>query len=343
VLGQQWHWSYRFPGADGVLGATSARLMTPDNPFGMDPQDPRGRDDVLIASPELHLPIGRPVRVLLRSRDVLHDFTVPQFRVKMDLVPGMQTFLWFTPTKIGDYEILCEELCGMAHFAMRGRVTIDDERTFKTWLGQYPTFAATLTRSPADPVVGKTLFAPCTACHGPSGLGNRELNAPKLAGQSAWYVKRQLENFKHGVRGGPDQDIYGKQMIPFAGMLADETAIRNVAAYIETLPDQMSAHTVAGDTTRGASLYRTCVACHGASGQGLAATNAPRLAGMSDWYLARQLEHFKNGTRGGHRHDMYGRQMTMITIAVPGKQGIDDVLAYINTLQPTTTRTAMAN
>jgi cytochrome c oxidase subunit 2 len=343
VLGQQWHWSYRFPGADGVLGATNARLVTPANRFGMDPNDPRGRDDVLIASPELHLPIGHPVRVLLRSQDVLHDFTVPQFRVKMDLVPGMQTYLWFTPTKTGEYDILCEELCGIAHFAMRGRVTVDDERTFKTWLAHYPTFGDTLSIAAADTAAGKTLFTPCVACHGPSGHGNRELNAPKLAGQGAWYLQRQLENFKGGVRGGPDKDIYGKQMIPFAGMLADETAIRNVTAYIETLPDETPPKTVAGDATRGAVLYRTCAACHGDSGQGLFATNAPRLAGMSDWYLARQLQNFKDGTRGSHHHDLYGKQMAMITLAIADTRAIDDLLAYINTLQPKDTRTAMTN
>ena len=85
---------------------------------------------MLVASPELHLPIGQPVKVLLRSKDVLHDFTVPQFRVKMDLVPGMVTYMWLTPTKPGDYEILCEELCGIAHFAMRGRVVVDEPATF---------------------------------------------------------------------------------------------------------------------------------------------------------------------------------------------------------------------
>jgi heme/copper-type cytochrome/quinol oxidase subunit 2 len=71
----------------------------PDNPFGMSPNDPAGNDDVLITSNELHLPIDRPVKLLLRSKDVLHNFAVPQFRVKMDLVPGMVTFVWLTPTR----------------------------------------------------------------------------------------------------------------------------------------------------------------------------------------------------------------------------------------------------
>jgi cytochrome c oxidase subunit 2 len=342
VMGQQWHWAYRFPGADGALGATDARLVRTENPFGMDPNDPKGRDDVLVSNPELHLPIGQPVKVLLRSKDVLHDFTVPQFRVKMDMVPGMVTYLWFTPTRTGDYEILCEELCGIAHYAMRGRVTVDDANTFKTWLARYPTFSQVLSRAPADPAAGKALFAPCMACHGESGLGNLQLNAPKLAGQGAWYLSRQLENFKQGRRGGQTNDLYGTQMIPFAGMLADEVAVRNVTAYIESLPDHAPPITVSGDPARGAALYRTCAACHGDAGQGLAATNAPRLSHMSDWYLARQLKNFKDGVRGSHRHDLYGQQMALISSIIPDTRAIDDLLAYINTLQPANERTAMA-
>jgi cytochrome c oxidase subunit 2 len=343
VMGQQWHWSYRFPGADGVLGATDARLVQTENPFGMVPDDPKGRDDVLVSNPELHLPVGRPVKVLLRSKDVLHDFTVPQFRVKMDLVPGMVTYLWFTPTQTGEYEILCEELCGIAHYAMRGRVAVDDEATFKGWLARYPTFDQTLRMAAPDPVAGKALFATCIACHGESGGGNPQLNAPKLAGQEAWYVRRQLENFKQGLRGAPENDVYGKQMIPFAGLLADDTAVRNVAAYIESLPDHTPAHTVPGNTTRGASLYRTCAACHGDSGQGISATNAPRLSQMSDWYLSRQLKNFKDGTRGSHHRDLYGRQMAMMSSVLPDEGAIQDLLAYINTLQPVDKRTAMTN
>ena len=86
VLGKQWHWSYRFPGKDGKLGVVDVRHMNDKNPFGIDPADPAGQDDILISSPELHLPMGKPVKVLLRSTDVLHDFAVQQFWFKMDLV-----------------------------------------------------------------------------------------------------------------------------------------------------------------------------------------------------------------------------------------------------------------
>ena len=105
---------------------------------------PYGRDDILIASPELHLPIGKPVKALLRSIDVLHDFAVPQFRVKMDLVPGLVTYVWFTPTRTGKFDLLCEELCGIAHFAMRGKVVVEEERAFQAWSSSYPTFAQSM-------------------------------------------------------------------------------------------------------------------------------------------------------------------------------------------------------
>lgn len=93
AVGKQWHWSYRFPGQDGKLGTTDAKYINDQNPFGLNPNDPNGKDDVLISHPDLHLPIGKPVKVLLRSVDVLHNFAVPQFRAKMDLVPGTLTYI----------------------------------------------------------------------------------------------------------------------------------------------------------------------------------------------------------------------------------------------------------
>src|SRR5262249_39198926 len=150
AVGQQWAWSYRFPGRDGVLGTTDPRFVTPTNPFGMDPQDPRGADDVLVSNPELHLPLNKPVKMLLRAKDVNLQFAVPQFRVRMDMVPGMVTSFWFTPTRTGRFDVLCEQLCGMAHFAMRGRVVVDDEGAFQQWLAAQPTYAQQKVRAGDD-------------------------------------------------------------------------------------------------------------------------------------------------------------------------------------------------
>ncbi|MBM0104157.1 c-type cytochrome [Steroidobacter sp. S1-65] len=332
VLGQQWAWTYRFPGKDGQLGASDANLISVDNPFGMDPNDPVGQDDHLVASPELHLPIDRPVKILLRAKDVNHQFAVPQFRVKMDMVPGMVTYFWLTPTRTGEFDVLCEQLCGVAHFAMRGRVVVDKQEDFETWLAAQPTFERTLMASKGDAEAGKALFTACTACHGAQGEGNRELNAPKLSGQSDWYLVRQLQSFKGGVRGAHEQDTYAKQMIPFATMLADDTAIKNVVAYIKTLPEVRPAASVVGDPVRGRELYQTCTSCHGAKAQGIWATNAPRLSNMSDWYMARQLRNFRDGIRGGHPQDFHGAQMRSMTQILADDATIADVLDYVRTL-----------
>jgi len=343
AIGQQWHWSFRFPGEDGKLGHSSADLVTPENPFGVDPEDPLGRDDVLVASPELHLPVDQPVKVLLRSKDVLHNFTVTQFRVKMDLVPGMITYLWLTPTVPGEYEILCEELCGVGHFAMRGRVVVTPREEFTQWLAGMPTFSETQALAAADPAAGAAQYAVCMACHGPSGEGNEALNAPRLAGQGAWYLRRQIHAFRNGLRGVHIDDTYGAQMRAFASMLPDEATIRNVAAYIESLPGHDAEATVAGDAERGRRLYTTCAACHGQQGQGVWALNAPRLADMSDWYLVCQLGNFQQGVRGGHRQDYYGWQMATMADSLADERAINDIVAYINTLEPDPARTAMTS
>jgi cytochrome c oxidase subunit 2 len=141
VVGQQWYWSYRLPGEDGKLGIVDNRLISSDNPLGIDPNDPAGQDDVVVDGEELHLPIGVPVKMLLRSVDVLHDYYVPEFRAKMDMVPGMVTFFWFEPTKTGVYEVLCAELCGTGHSFMRGAVVVDSDEDYQLWLQDQLTFA----------------------------------------------------------------------------------------------------------------------------------------------------------------------------------------------------------
>jgi cytochrome c oxidase subunit 2 len=141
AVGQQWQWTFRFPGKDGVLGTVDSRQINADNPFGLSRDDPFGRDDILVESSEVHLPIGRPIKAVLRSKDVLHDFFVPQIRAKMDLVPGIVTYFWFTPTRTGTFEILCAELCGVGHYTMRGAIVVEEGPAFDAWLSQQPTFA----------------------------------------------------------------------------------------------------------------------------------------------------------------------------------------------------------
>lgn len=163
AVGQQWQWSFRFPGKDGVLGTVGARHISPDNPFGLSLDDPFGRDDILVESNEVHLPRGRPIKAVLRSKDVLHDFFVPQIRAKMDMVPGMVTYFWFTPTRTGTFEILCVELCGVGHYTMRGTMVVDEEPAFAAWLSEQPTFAQLLAEA-----------APPAAAAGASGGGTQQ-------------------------------------------------------------------------------------------------------------------------------------------------------------------------
>jgi cytochrome c oxidase subunit 2 len=141
VVGSQWSWAYRLPGENGVFGTVDLHLVSVENPFGLKPDDPNGQDDILIESNELHLPQGHPVRILLRSVDVLHNFFVPQFRARMDLVPGMTSYFWFTPERAGTYEILCAELCGVGHPIMRGTVVVEEATAYREWLGGQSTFA----------------------------------------------------------------------------------------------------------------------------------------------------------------------------------------------------------
>jgi len=332
AVSQQWHWSYRYPGDDGEFGEVDAERISADNPFGMDPDDPNGQDDVLVYNPEVHIPVDKPVKFLLRSKDVLHNFGVTQFRVKMDLVPGMETFLWLTPTKTGRFEVLCEELCGIAHYAMRGAVIVEEADDFHAWLAEQPTYSEISARAAGDAAIGAAQYAVCSACHGQQGEGLAALNAPKIAGQSAWYLRRQLENYKSGARGAHADDVFGRQMAPMAATLVNDAAIDNVIAHIQTLPDNPSPATIDGDVGNGEKLYRVCSYCHGADGQGIWATNAPRAAGMSDWYLARQLENFRDGVRGSHSSDYYGFQMGLMASIARDEQAINDLVAYINTL-----------
>ncbi len=331
AIGQQWRWSYRLPGKDGAFGTVDATLIGEHNLFGIDPDDPAGHDDVLVDDATVHIPVGEPVQFWLRSKDVLHNFTVAQFRVKMDLVPGLETYMWLEPTKVGEYEVLCEELCGIAHHAMRGRVIVDEPEDFQAWVDSQPTFGELQARAPGDAALGAASYAICAACHGQQGEGNIALNAPKLSGQDPYYLKKQLQKYKAGIRGTHEADIYGRQMQPMAATLVNDAMIDNVLAHIGTLPDNPAPTTITGDIDHGAELYTVCANCHGADGQGIA-MNAPRAAGISDWYLLNQLKNFKDGVRGAHPADLNGKQMGFMSRTLLDEQAMKDVVAYINTL-----------
>jgi len=141
VWGQQFAWYFRYPGPDGRFGPVHPALMDDSmgNYLGLDRRhDPASRDDIVTAT--LGIPASRPVELILRSKDVIHSFFVPELRIKQDLVPGMEIPIHFTATKQafdedgGRYEIVCAQLCGMGHYRMRAFLQIMTEKNFKKWL-----------------------------------------------------------------------------------------------------------------------------------------------------------------------------------------------------------------
>jgi cytochrome c oxidase subunit 2 len=145
VVGEQFAWNIHYPGVDGRFGRTDVKLVTADNPLGLDRTDPQAKDDVTTIN-QLTVPVDRPVLVHLSSKDVIHSFGLYEMRVKQDAVPGLDIPVWFVPTvttddmrkKLGkpdfEYEITCSQLCGLGHFRMRGFVNVKTEAEFRTWL-----------------------------------------------------------------------------------------------------------------------------------------------------------------------------------------------------------------
>ena len=140
VVGYQFGWIVRYPGKDGKFGKVDPnRIRRAINPLGLVEEDPAAADDKFIGD-ELHLPVGRPVRVILRSLDVLHSFSVPEMRVKQDIIPGYTGSTRFQPSRLGTYEIACAELCGLGHYMMRGQLVISSPEDYQAWLASLPAF-----------------------------------------------------------------------------------------------------------------------------------------------------------------------------------------------------------
>jgi cytochrome c oxidase subunit 2 len=133
VVGEQFAWNVRYPGKDGKFGRTDVKLVSADNPLGLDRSDPDGKDDITTIN-QLNLPVDRPILVHLSSKDVIHSFGLYEMRVKQDAVPGLDIPVWFVPTRVGEYEIACSQLCGLGHFRMRGFVTVQSAADFSKWM-----------------------------------------------------------------------------------------------------------------------------------------------------------------------------------------------------------------
>ncbi|MGD9597012.1 MAG: cytochrome c [Steroidobacteraceae bacterium] len=185
----------------------------------------------------------------------------------------------------------------------------------------------------ADIAAGKATYALCVVCHGADGEGNAAMQAPMLAGQEAWYLKRQLENFRRGLRGAADGDSYGAQMRPIAQVIDAFPTEADLIAYIVSLPSQTAKPAIVGDASAGKAVYAACATCHGRNAEGNEQLAAPRLAGRDDWYLARQLDNYRIGRRGYDREDVFGMQMRAMAATLAGDQAVNDVVAFIATLK----------
>jgi cytochrome c oxidase subunit II len=146
VTGEQFAWNVHYAGPDRKFGRTDLKLLDlQSNPLGLDRSDPAAKDDVTTLN-QLYLPVNRPIVVRLRSKDVIHSFGVPEFRVKQDAIPGLTIPIWFVPTvttaemrsRTGraefQYEIACAQLCGLGHASMRGFVTVQTAEEFQKWM-----------------------------------------------------------------------------------------------------------------------------------------------------------------------------------------------------------------
>ncbi len=183
-----------------------------------------------------------------------------------------------------------------------------------------------------DPAKGKAAYETCAVCHGANGEGAPELNVPKIGGQEEWYVARQLQNFKSGLRAPTTSDVYGTQMRALSMTLANDQEIAVVSAYVASLSPPAVADTVSGDAAQGKAAYATCTACHGANGEGNQALNSPKLAGQHDWYVVRQLQNYKSGVRGGDPKNVFDTQMRPMAMILTTDAAVNNVAAYINSL-----------
>ena len=133
VVAEQFAWNVHYPGADGKFGRTDITLVAADNPLGLDRMDEAAKDDITTIN-QLNLPVDRPIVLNLTSKDVIHSFSLLQMRVKQDAIPGVTFPVWFTPTRTGDREINCSQLCGLGHYRMRGFYSIKTQADYDAWL-----------------------------------------------------------------------------------------------------------------------------------------------------------------------------------------------------------------
>ncbi|HLX96523.1 MAG TPA: cytochrome c oxidase subunit II [Verrucomicrobiae bacterium] len=134
VMAQQYAWNIRYAGPDGVFGRQDMKFVSSDNVFGVDPSDSFGKDDIQTLN-EIHVPVGKPVIAYVSSKDVIHSFKITAMRTCQDAIPGLRIPCWFTPTKIGKYQVNCAQLCGPGHSSMTGGfLIVESQADFNKWI-----------------------------------------------------------------------------------------------------------------------------------------------------------------------------------------------------------------
>ncbi|MGV3774746.1 MAG: cytochrome c oxidase subunit II [Verrucomicrobiales bacterium] len=136
VIAEQFQWSARYPGPDGKFGKQDFRLVSPQNPLGIDPADPLGADDATSTMNDIVVPVNKPVIAHISSKDVIHSFQIKPMRVTQDAIPGMSIPIWFTPNRVGEYMITCAQLCGNSHYYMKGFFRVVSQDDFNTYISE---------------------------------------------------------------------------------------------------------------------------------------------------------------------------------------------------------------
>jgi cytochrome c oxidase subunit 2 len=148
LVAEQFAWNFQYPGKDGKFGRTDVSLVSSENPLGLDPEDPAGKDDIVTVN-QMHLPQGKSTVVDITAKDVIHSFNIPVLRVKQDAIPGQKVPVWFEATQPGHFELACAQLCGLGHYRMRADVLVDTPADFAKWQTENAPAPADATAAPA--------------------------------------------------------------------------------------------------------------------------------------------------------------------------------------------------
>ncbi len=247
-----------------------------------------------IQTPQLRVPVGKPVKLLITSKDVIHSFYLPAFRIKQDAVPGMQTYLWFQATQVGTFDVLCAQYCGLGHANMQTKLIVMPEKEFASW---YQKKQIEMVAAKKGPSLGLQLYQEkgCIGCHsldGRAGVGPtwKDLYGSKVEVTTAGkertvvadetYIRRSIED--------PNADIvvgYSANIMPKLHLTPAQ-----VTALVEFIESQSEKGEAQETVSSGARLYEAkgCVGCHSTDG-------SPRVGPTFKGLFGRSEEVIKEG------------------------------------------------